>query len=280
MKAILLAVFVAGFAVSPFPLDDVSSKDQEGIENAALDYMEGALSGDAVRVERAVHSELTKVTFMKLPKTETVVLRKAGSSRLIELVRAGAVTTEPAEWNVKVTIQDAREGLASVVVTSSKFYDCLQIAKIGDQWKIINVLWEPMSEVKEPAEGDEAHVRKAALDYIDGAYSGDASRMERAIHGELTKIFPLVLPKTNKPMLNRSGAGLLIEATRANMMSLEESQRNIEVTVLGMTERLASVMVLSRMYYDYLQLAKLDGQWKIVNVLWKPNPDAPKPTDR
>ena len=119
MKAILLAALVAGFAVSPFPLDEVSSEEREKIKNAALDYMEGALSGDASRMERAIHPELTKVTFMKLPKTETVVLRKAGSSRLIELVRAGAVNTEPAEWDVKVTIQDTREGLASVLVTIS-----------------------------------------------------------------------------------------------------------------------------------------------------------------
>jgi hypothetical protein len=32
------------------------------------------------------------------------------------------------------------------------------------------------------------------------------------------------------------------------------------------------------MFYDYLQLAKIDDRWKIINVLWKMNPNAPKET--
>ncbi len=31
------------------------------------------------------------------------------------------------------------------------------------------------------------------------------------------------------------------------------------------------------MFYDYIQLAKINGEWKIVNVLWVMNPNAPKP---
>ena len=41
--------------------------------------------------------------------------------------------------------------------------------------------------------------------------------------------------------------------------------------------RRASVLrVTSSLFYDYLLLAELDGQWKLVNVLWTMNPDAPK----
>jgi len=32
------------------------------------------------------------------------------------------------------------------------------------------------------------------------------------------------------------------------------------------------VKVLSARYYDFLQMAKMDGQWKILNVLWVMNP--------
>jgi hypothetical protein len=38
--------------------------------------------------------------------------------------------------------------------------------------------------------------------------------------------------------------------------------------------------VLSAMYYDYLQVAKIDGEWKIINVLWVMNPNAPPPPKR
>lgn len=39
----------------------------------------------------------------------------------------------------------------------------------------------------ESAASDEAKIRAAALDYIEGWYEGDAERMERALHPHLAK---------------------------------------------------------------------------------------------
>jgi hypothetical protein len=73
------------------------------------------------------------------------------------------------------------------------------------------------------------------------------------------------------------GASMLIEFTRAKMGLLPEEKRNIEVTVLDVMEDIAAVKVLSAMYYDYLQMAKIEGKWKIINVLWVMNPNLPRP---
>ncbi|MGH7551869.1 MAG: nuclear transport factor 2 family protein [Longimicrobiales bacterium] len=35
--------------------------------------------------------------------------------------------------------------------------------------------------------GDSAAIRATALDYVEGWYTGDAARMERALHPELAK---------------------------------------------------------------------------------------------
>jgi len=32
----------------------------------------------------------------------------------------------------------------------------------------------------------------------------------------------------------------------------------------------ATAKTVSTQYIDYLHLARIDGQWKIVNVLWRP----------
>lgn len=68
------------------------------------------------------------------------------------------------------------------------------------------------------------------------------------------------------------GASMLIEGTRAKMGLLAEDKREIEVTVMDAAEDLAMVKVLSARYYDFLQMAKIDGRWKILNVLWVMNP--------
>jgi hypothetical protein len=113
------------------------------------------------------------------------------------------------------------------------------------------------------------------LDYIDGSFSGDADRMRRALHPELTKVMLAQHPRTNRQFLVRMGASDLIEGTRAQLGLLEEEARNISVTVFDVSGALAAAKVVSATYIDHLQLANIDGAWKIVNVLWVPNPSAP-----
>jgi hypothetical protein len=78
-------------------------------------------------------------------------------------------------------------------------------------------------------------------------------------------------------MLQKIGASYLTEITRAKSGILDEDKRKIETTVLDYDDEIAMVELLSAMFFDYLQLAKIDGEWKIINVLWTMNPDAPKP---
>jgi hypothetical protein len=37
---------------------------------------------------------------------------------------------------------------------------------------------------------------------------------------------------------------------------------------------MAAVKVTSAKYIDHLQIARVNGEWKIINVLWVPNPEA------
>lgn len=283
LQTILLGVLLI-YGIT-FSQDVDMEQEKEAIKQAALDYIDGAHEGSAVRMERAVHPELTKVTLMKLPQTGKTVLRKAGSTRLIELIRANVAPLDEDKRNIKVTIFAVKEGLAAVRAVSAMFYDYLLVAKIDGQWKLINVLWR--NNDKPDTEGDagimeteKAAIEQTALDYIDGSFSGDEIRMERALHPELMKVIPVTLPQTGKTMLDKMGAQLLIEGTRAKLGMVDEEKRNIEVTIFDVNQDIAMVEVISAMYYDYLQIAKFNGQWKIINVLWKMNPTAPRPSRR
>jgi hypothetical protein len=282
--ALLMAglMILGGFAFSQTSEMDL---EKEAVIAAAMDYIEGAHEGNAARTERSVHTELCKVSVRKIPQTGRDVLYKAGFSRLAELVRANQVPLVPEERNIKITVFTVREGLACALATSSVFYDYLQLAKIDGTWKLVNVLWrnnpshprgkvpgDPPDPVKE-----EAAIKQAALDYIDGSFSGDAERMARAVHPELNKVIPATLSQTNTTMLNYTSAAMLVEGTRAKMGLVDEDKRNIQFKLLDLQNEIAMAEVISSMYYDYLQLAKLNGEWKIVNVLWKMNPEASSP---
>lgn len=279
---IVLAIilFLLMFLTTRAQAQDESVK--QAVTQAALDYIDGAHAGDAARMERAVHPELHKITIRSIPQTGTYFLNKSGASRLIQLIAADAAPLPEDKRSIEVEILDILEGLAVVRAKSAMFWDYLQLADIDGQWKIINVLWANMPKPGQAKEmkGQEAAVRSAALDYIEGAYSGDADRMMQALHPELHKVIPVKMPQTGKTRLDKMGAGLLIEGTRAKMGLLDEDKRNIELTILDMGEGLAMVKILSARYYDYLQMGQVDGQWKIINVLWVMNPSAVPPQKR
>jgi len=263
-----------------------TQQDKSAIEAAALDYMAGAHEGNVARIERSVHPELVKRSVMKLPQDGREVLRTAGFSRLAEMVRAKQLPPLEGEKDqVEFTLFAVRDGLASGRVVSPLFCDYCHFANMDGQWKLIQVLWHPNPAAASGAEPKPAFdperekkaIRQAALDYLEGYYSGDAERMARGVHPELCKMIPVTLPQTGRTMLNYSGSELLIEATRARTGLLDEDKRNIRLTIFDVQPNIALVEVLSTMFHDYLQLACLNGEWKIVNVLWKMNPEAPRP---
>lgn len=268
---------------------EVDEATKKAVTATALDYMDGAHSGDAARIERAIHPELTKVSIRRMP-TGRDALRKTGYTSLIELVRANSVALPEEERNIEVTIFAVRENLASVKVTSSSFYDYLLLAEIDGEWKLINALWKmnpewvrknrPESlEGKPPFDpiAEKRAIEATTLNYLGGYYTGDAERMARALHPELTKVWPRPIQQTGRIMLQKIGASYLIEATGTGNGKLDEGKRNISMTVFDYGDDIAMVEALSAMFYDYIQLAKINGEWKIINVLWIINPDAPKP---
>lgn len=52
---------------------------------------------------------------------------------------------------------------------------------------VASLLLMPLSVSSSQSRSDSAAIRQTALDYIQGWYTGDAARMQRAVHPELAK---------------------------------------------------------------------------------------------
>lgn len=118
--------------------------------------------------------------------------------------------------------------------------------------------------------GVEAAVKNAALDYIEGWYSGDAERMDRALHPDLAKRGVFVNAESGKTFVRPINKAKMVEATKAGVGKKPKEQWGIELTIQDIYHNTACVKIVSVDFVDYAQLAKIDGQWKIVNVLWEP----------
>jgi hypothetical protein len=122
---------------------------------------------------------------------------------------------------------------------------------------------------------DSAAIRAAALDYIDGWYAADGARMERALHPELAKRNVFTDPQARRSRLIQMSALTLINQTRAGGGSdIAAAARKSEVTILDVFQGAASVRVRAATWVDYMHLAKFNGRWVIVNVLWENDPPA------
>ena len=109
----------------------------------------------------------------------------------------------------------------------------------------------------------EAAIVSAVLDYFEGWFDGDASRMERALHPGLAK---RSLDEDGRT-LDETTAEWMIDATARGLGSARDPGR-IEVEVVDVHGTIASATVRSAVYREYVQLVRTPEGWKIVNALW------------
>ena len=125
------------------------------------------------------------------------------------------------------------------------------------------------------SEATNTAIKQTALDYIEGWYEGNAERMERALHPELAKRIVQTNPQNNRSRLDQMSAMTLVLGTRrGGGKDTPKERQQKDVTVLDIYQNAASAKIVALDWIDYLQLAKFNGRWVIVNVLWelKPNP--------
>jgi hypothetical protein len=253
-----------------------AESEKVAIVQTALDYGDGFYSGEADRMERAIHPDLNKVYVRFLPQTKTFLVGYSTFSGLIELTRSKAGLTEPAARKIKAEVLLVNEDVACAKMTSAQFNDFLQMAKIEGRWKIVNVLWVPGPDSQgrralagfDPAqESDRA--KKAVLDFVEGSFSGDAAKVESVLHPEACRAVFQVSPQTGKAMISRSRFSGLVESVRAKMGIVPEDQRQVDIRVIDILDGMAFVESSSRFSYGYYQLFWFDGQWRILNILTK-----------
>ena len=124
------------------------------------------------------------------------------------------------------------------------------------------------------AAADSAAIRATALDYIEGWYTGDATRMERALHPELAKRIVQTDPQGHSRLGQQSAMTLVSSTRRGGGTDIPADKRKSDVRILDMYGNAASVRIQAASWVDYIHMARSNGRWVIVNVLWELEPPA------
>ncbi len=119
---------------------------------------------------------------------------------------------------------------------------------------------------------DSAAIRQTALDYVEGWYTGDTARMARALHPDLAKRI-VRTDTTGASRLDHMGAAQLVQGTGRGYGTKTPKQRQQkDVVILDIFGNTASVKAMMANWIDYMHIAKFNGRWVIVNVLWEMKP--------
>jgi hypothetical protein len=137
---------------------------------------------------------------------------------------------------------------------------------------VVVMLFGFLSSTKAQSQADAAAIKQTALDYIEGWYEGNAERMERALHPELAKRIVRTSPEGYSRLDQMSAMSLVLGTRRGGGKNTPAEKQQKDVTILDVYENAASVKVVASDWIDYLHMAKFNGRWVIVNVLWELKP--------
>jgi len=129
----------------------------------------------------------------------------------------------------------------------------------------------PAPALQNPA--DKAAVHQAALDYVEAIYLVDPTRIERSVHTDLTKrgFWRDPAKSSYEPQSTMTFTQLMSLAASWNKAGTRDTSiKKVEVT--DVLDQTATAKVTASWGIDFMQLAKYDGQWKIINIVWQAHP--------
>ncbi len=121
-------------------------------------------------------------------------------------------------------------------------------------------------------ESETKAVYQAAMDYLDAVYDVKPELIERSVHKDLVKFGfyrqedKYMPTPMNYDQLHKLAATYNVEGKRIAKDAVKE------VEVLDVADQTASAKVTAAWGIDYMHLAKYDGKWKIIHILWQSPP--------
>lgn len=123
---------------------------------------------------------------------------------------------------------------------------------------------------------DYAGVKSAILDYVNGLYEADSTKIERSVHPDLHKrgYWFNDREKAYRDNLDMTYDQLVSLAARWNKSGESANADSPKVIeIYDINDRTASGKLIAEWGMDYFHLAKFDDKWMIMNVLWQSLPE-------
>jgi len=133
----------------------------------------------------------------------------------------------------------------------------------------------PVAAQQQPNADREA-VRQAVLDYVEGIYNVEPERIERSVSPNLAKLgfYRPASETAYRPARAMAFQQLVEIAKTYNKEGKLRKDAPKEIEIYSVMDQTATVKLTAEWGIDLMHLAKMDGKWMIVNVLWQSHPPA------
>lgn len=115
---------------------------------------------------------------------------------------------------------------------------------------------------------DTAQIKEACLNYVQGFYTGDSARVAKGVHADLAK--RIVMKRMQYRVSNMTAAQLISAAGGHKHPDDAGVPFNAKIDIYDIDMEIATAKIVTNKmnFFDYVQLGKINGEWKIINVLW------------
>lgn len=119
---------------------------------------------------------------------------------------------------------------------------------------------------------DHGQVEKAVMNYVNAFYEADTTKAYESIARDLAKRGYYTTKEGEVKETKMSFEQLVKLAQRWKNSQTITAETPRKVTVFEVLDKIASAKVEAKWGIDYFHLAKINGGWTIINVLWQEYP--------
>lgn len=118
-------------------------------------------------------------------------------------------------------------------------------------------------------EEEKLAIESVTQEYLQAWYEGDDQLMAAVLHPQMAKKIVFDTGDKNGALAYLSAKDLLTQTKKKRVQKVNPDDISKSITILDKYNNTAMVKAETPNWIDYLHLAKISGEWKIVNILWE-----------
>ncbi|MEZ6023768.1 MAG: nuclear transport factor 2 family protein, partial [Hyphomonadaceae bacterium] len=167
----------------------------------------------------------------------------------------------------EVRVYAISENIAAIELIAADWYDAFTAVRTADGWRLLDCVWGAIPEYQTPEQdaGEAAVVMAVAETFARGVASADRALLDDAIHPNLTM----------RSYEQHDGVGRIVPITRESLYlgahgaaNLASPTTPVHTTVHNATARTALVQIEHGRATYFVQMLRINGDWRVINVTW------------